>query len=444
MGTLKYFPQFIAWFGIVLLLLRGSPEQRRGVGFASAAGFVFGIAGTFILFRSFSADFTFSLVRGAVGGCFLLLWGVAVMSVYQSTVRNFSLTWADRFTSSLLFACVYAFSSGVIAGSICACSLGNSGELMTFIVVASIAVIIVLWAAAFEKRLPHSFTVSPFALMSAVVAFFLFSSSSILRLDLFSPLSMKVMKFTHDFVHQFFESMLIPDHLFIRANLWGYIGLLFGKEVGFWGSLIIWFAPVTLISLAIYFERLPSVSHIRQGAQRRKVMAAAIRAQRLKLVIPGVTVLILTAAGYQSRFPAVEYWDPKPIAVSASPSGEIIIPLKGEVDLKDGRLHKYLYSREGRDARFFVLLTPAGQLTVVLDACAICKPDGYGQTEGTVICYYCKTLIPLETVGKPGGCNPVPVPFAAKEDGVHLDAVTLINSWNSTVQSTARVKEGGK
>ena len=79
-----------------------------------------------------------------------------------------------------------------------------------------------------------------------------------------------------------------------------------------------------------------------------------------------------------------------------------------------------------------------------LDACAICKPDGYGQAEGTVICYYCKTLIPLETVGKPGGCNPVPVPFTEKADGVVIDGMTLINSWGATVQATARVKEGGK
>ena len=83
-------------------------------------------------------------------------------------------------------------------------------------------------------------------------------------------------------------------------------------------------------------------------------------------------------------------------------------------------------------------------MTVDLDACAICKPDGYGQAEGSVICYYCKTLIPLETVGKPGGCNPVPVAFTVKGDSVVIDGMTLINSWGATVQATTRVKEGGK
>jgi uncharacterized membrane protein len=255
---------------------------------------------------------------------------------------------------------------------------------------------------------------------------------------------MKVMKGVHDFVHQFMESILIPDHLFVRTVVWKYIGFLFGKEVGFWGGMVIWFTPAFLIALAIRSERLPSVAHIRQGAQRRKLLAAAIGARHYRLVVPVLSVVIFAAGAYQSRFPSVEYWDPKPLPVSANPTGEIFIPKKGEIDLEDGKLHKYLFKQGGREARFFVLMTPAGQLTVDLDACSICKPDGYGQAEGTVICYYCVTLIPLETVGKPGGCNPVPVPFTEKADGVAIDGMTLLNSWGATVKATARVKEGGK
>ena len=208
--------------------------------------------------------------------------------------------------------------------------------------------------------------------------------------------------------------------------------------------MVIWFTPALLIILAIGSERLPSVAHIRQGAQRRKLLAGAIREQRLHLVMPLFSMMVFAAAAYQSSFPSVEYWDPKPLPVTASQAGEIIIPKKGDINLEDGKLHKYLFKQGEREARFFVLLTPEGKLTVDLDACAICKPDGYGQAEGSVICYYCKTLIPLETVGKPGGCNPVPVAFTEKSDSVVIDGMTLINSWGATVQATARVKEGGK
>jgi uncharacterized membrane protein len=60
------------------------------------------------------------------------------------------------------------------------------------------------------------------------------------------------------------------------------------------------------------------------------------------------------------------------------------------------------------------------------------------------MCYYCVTLIPLETVGKTGGCNPVPVPFTEKADGVVIDGTTLLNSWGATVKATVRTKEVGK
>jgi uncharacterized membrane protein len=114
------------------------------------------------------------------------------------------------------------------------------------------------------------------------------------------------------------------------------------------------------------------------------------------------------------------------------------------MDLEDGKLHKFSVREKGREARFFVMMTPPDKLAVTLDACAICKPEGYGQAEGSVICYYCKTLIPLETVGKPGGCNPVPVPFEEKGEAVSIDALTLLNIWGNTVSATTRARKGGR
>lgn len=449
MVAVKLIPHLLSWVGIVLVLLRGFPGRRSVVTATSISGFVVGVAGAFILFRSFTGTIPFGIIKSALGVSFLFLWGISVAAIYRSTGRGVTIFRGERLVNSSLCAGVVASMAGIVAGAVCTCRLpGTDNNTLAFVFLAlaagALAYALVYAALTIEKLLPASFKVSQSGMLAAVVALLLFSSSSILRLDLFSPLSMKVMKGVHDFVHQFMESILIPDHLFVRSVVWKYIGFLFGKEVGFWGGMVIWFTPAVLIALAISFERLPSVAHIRQGAQRRKMLATAIEARRYRLVIPVLSVVIFAAAAYQSRFPSVEYWDPKPVPVSASQAGEIFIPKKGEVDLEDGKLHKYLFKQGEREARFFVLMTPAGQLTVDLDACAICKPDGYGQTEGTVICYYCKTLIPLETVGKPGGCNPVPVPFTEKSDGVVVDGLTLLNSWGATVKTTARIKEGGK
>jgi len=413
------------------------------------AGFVIGVVGAFILLGSFPGSFSFGIIKSALGVSFLLLWGVSVATIYLSTGRRAAISGGGRFVNTKLGAGVVSGLAGIVAGAVCACRLtGTGGNALAVVLLAlaagALAYALVFAARAVDRLLPASFTVSMSGMLAAVVALLLFSSSSILRLDLFSPLSMKVMKGVHDFVHQFMESILIPDHLFVRPVVWKYIGFLFGKEVGFWGGMVIWFTPAVLIAMAIHFERLPSVAHIRQGAQRRRLLAAAIRVQRFRLVIPVLSLVIFSAAAYQSSFPSVEYWDPKPLPVSASQAGEIVIPKKGDVNLEDGKLHKYLFKQGDSEVRFFVLMTPAGKLTVDLDACAICKPDGYGQAEGSVICYYCKTLIPLETVGRVGGCNPVPVPFTEKADTVVVDGMTLLNSWSATVKATARVKEGGK
>jgi hypothetical protein len=444
MVALKLIPQLLAWLGIALVLLRGFPGRRTVVAAAGCGGFAAGTAGAALLLAAFPGDLGFGYIRDVVGGSLLLLWWISVAALYRSTVREVALFSGKGLLDSLPVALAGSLLAGTVAGAISAARLSGSAGAMSLLLLALAGAVAMLAARLAEPRLPAALTVSPAALACAVVALLLFGSSAMLRLDLFSPLTMKVMKFAHDFVHQFFESMLIPDHLFIRSYLWGYIGLLFGKEIGLWGGLLIWFTPVVLVALAINMERLPSVAHIRQGAQRRRLLADALRSRRIRVLVPACALLVFGAAVYQSRNPSVEYWDPKPVNVTANPSGEIFIPKKGEIDLEDGKLHKFLFKQGGREARFFVLLNAAGKFTVDLDACAICKPDGYGQAEGTVICYYCKTLIPLETVGKPGGCNPVPIAFSAKDDGVHIDGMNMLKVWGETVQTTTKVKEGGK
>lgn len=449
MVALKLMPHILSWAAIVLILLRGFSERRPVVIKTSITGFVIGVTGTFLLFRSFPGTIPFGIIKTALGVGFLFLWFFSVAAIYNSAGRGVTVFRGERFFYSSLCTGAVSGLVAMVAGAVCSCRLPAVDSSAVIIVLLALATSALAYALAYtsllvEKCFPASFKVTPLGLLASVVSLLLFSSSSLPRLDLFSPLSMKVMKGVHDFVHQFMESVLIPDHLFVKPVVWKYIGFLFGKEVGFWGGMIIWFAPALLILLVVGSRRLPSVAHIRQGAQRRKLLSVALVNQRRQLFMPLFSMVIFAAAAYQSSFPSVEYWDPKPLPVTANQGGEIIIPKKGDINLEDGKLHKYLFKQGEQEARFFVLLTPEGQLTVDLDACAICKPDGYGQAEGSVICYYCKTLIPLETVGKPGGCNPVPVAFSVKEDSVVIDGMTLINSWGTTVQATSRVKEGGR
>jgi uncharacterized membrane protein len=292
-----------------------------------------------------------------------------------------------------------------------------------------------------ESRFLQSFPVVSPALFVVTAGGLLLLSALSPRLELFTLLSMKVMKFTHDFVHQIFESMLVPDHLFFVPRVWDIIGLLFSKEVGFWGGLLIWFVPPVLVITTISRQPLSSVSHLRQGAARRALLASHVSARRKQLLAPVCGLLLFGLALYRGLNPAVEYWDPKPQRVSAGSSGIIAIPIKGEqYDLADGKLRKFIAS----PVRFFVLKKGDGTYTAALDACAICKPDGYGQGDGTVICYYCKTLIPLETVGLPGGCNPVPVRFHVENGFILIATSELRSAWFTSVLGARVIPESGR
>ena len=439
-SVVKLIPLLLAWSVIAAALARYFPVRKTVLMICCSASFVGG-ALLLTLFRVGAV----SSVKVTTGAGFLLLCVVALAAFYRVTGSDGKRVLPERNRSGLAIVSGAALLSGLLTGAICASRLAPGGALLLpLLLLGLVGVLLAVAAIAGERFVPVDITLTGETLLALVVSLLLFATSFSLQLDLFSPLSMKVMKFIHDLVHQFFESMLVPDHLFFRRNVWDYIGYLFSSGVGFWGGLLIWFAPLLLLGAALRLESLPSVSHIRQGAKRRKLLASYIRERRCRLIIPCLAMLIMAAAVYNSRFPNVEYWDPKPVAVTVNPSGEIIIPKKGEIDLEDGKLHKYLLTQGGREARFMILLTPDGKLTVTLDACAICKPDGYGQAEGTVVCYYCKTLIPLDTVGKPGGCNPVPVPFKTGEEGVIIDAMTVLNSWSETVTAESRIEGGGK
>ena len=443
MTALKLLPLLSCWGFMVLALARACPGKRTLA--AAAVGFGAGAAAENLLLATMGGETPFRLLRGICGVVFLLLWALALRVAYRGGAATASRGAAGRWAPLLP---AVAACTGTLAGGIALCRMAPlDGGAVGFLPCIALAMAGALPAAAGSSlggRVPERLTPGAAPLAALLVSGILFMACSVPRLDLFSPLSMEVMKFVHDFVHQFFESMLIPDHPFFRSDVWGYIGFLFSDRVGFWGGLAIWYAPVLLVALAVRLQRLPSVAHIRQGAERRKLLAGFIRNRRLQLAAPLAALVLLSAAAYRSRFPSVEYWDPKPIAVTATASGEILIPKQGETPLEDGKLHKYVYRQGGREARFFLVLTPSGRLTASLDACAICKPDGYGQSGKMVLCYYCKTLIPLDTVGKPGGCNPVPVRSSTKGDAVSIDGTELLNKWGDTVQETSRVKEGGR
>lgn len=82
--------------------------------------------------------------------------------------------------------------------------------------------------------------------------------------------------------------------------------------------------------------------------------------------------------------------------------------------LRDNNLHRFAYvTSEGKVVRFFLINKRADKDSpvAVFDSCMICGDMGYVKRGGELICISCNVRIFLPSVGKEGGCNPIPLNY---------------------------------
>ena len=102
--------------------------------------------------------------------------------------------------------------------------------------------------------------------------------------------------------------------------------------------------------------------------------------------------------------------------------GKIRIPLDL---LEDGNLHRFGYDSGGVFVRFLLIKTGGDQYGCTLDACEICGDQGYYQEGRNVICRNCSADIYIPTIGRSGGCNPIPLDWNREENEIVIDASEL-------------------
>jgi high-affinity iron transporter len=92
-------------------------------------------------------------------------------------------------------------------------------------------------------------------------------------------------------------------------------------------------------------------------------------------------------------------------------------------DIADGDLHLYATTVNDKPVRFFLYRKPDGKVAALLDACEICGGAGFYKKGNGLVCRNCAAPINPNSVGTPGGCNPVPL--ESSSDGT---TVTLLES----------------
>jgi hypothetical protein len=306
-----------------------------------------------------------------------------------------------------------------------------------------VMVLLVLFGVFRNRTLPlgRYFGPGQFLLFLALVKFLGGGVRGFAELSLIPAVQRGVMKFVHDVVHQTFVILMVPDHPLLRVTLWDFIGVFFGSNIAIVIALLLLVSPPLAFLYDSYAAPVPVPRHLATGAERRKYRAE-VMLQRLQRGLPvAAFVLVVTVswfAGMGEQSATLFLPEPKPVVED---KGQVIIPLTDPtMDLMDGNLHKFSLLRDGNTITLLVIRKPDGKLAVCLDACEICPPEGYGLSGENVVCVYCRTPIPVDTLGRAGGCNPIPLVVEITERDIRIPVGEIEKKWLNVI--TGKTKEG--
>lgn len=281
-----------------------------------------------------------------------------------------------------------------------------------------------------------------FLLLLAMVKLFGGGARGFAEFSLIPSVQRGLMKFVHDGVHHLLVTLMVPDHPILSVTTWNAIGLLFGENLALWFALAMFTAPLLFVLRVHATMPIPVPWDIADGALSRKYRKS-VRDARLLKSLPVILFLVFIVSTWfvQRGETGVELINPTPAPVVAE-QGRVTIPLSAPGrELRDGGMHKFSFDLEGEQVRLLIMKRPDGTLAVCLDACEICPPDGYVLGRKHVICLYCNTPIPVETLGKPGGCNPVPLRALVTESSVVIETADIAASWTKVKSQQKGVKE---
>ena len=214
-------------------------------------------------------------------------------------------------------------------------------------------------------------------------------------------------------LHELSENGVLPSS---RQEM-AIVGPIVRNELFFFITIL------ALAALMVLFEmksRQP-VAVPATGAARRKALWSA-RRERLWMVslytCCFVFIVMVTASFiYEKSASALS-----PATEVTFVDGKVSIPLK---TVYDGDLHRFAATEHGLEVRFLLYQKPDGKVATVLDACEICGPVGFYKTSQGVTCKNCAAPINAQSMGMPGGCNPIPLKAQVSGDAVIISEAEL-------------------
>ena len=189
-------------------------------------------------------------------------------------------------------------------------------------------------------------------------------------------------------------------------------------------DLFFFITILVLAGLMVLFEmksRQP-VALPPAGAARRKALWTARREHlwMASVYVCSFIFIVMVTAGfiYEKSASALS-----PATAVTFVNGAVSIPLK---QVYDGELHRFEATEGGIEIRFWLYQKPDGKIATLFDACEICGPVGFYKGAQGVICKNCAAPINPQSVGMPGGCNPIPLKAQVTDDAVIVSEADLV------------------
>jgi high-affinity iron transporter len=207
-------------------------------------------------------------------------------------------------------------------------------------------------------------------------------------------------------LHELSENGVLPS----SKEEMAIVGPIVRNDVFFFVTIL------ALAALMVLFEvrRRQPVAVPTSPAERRKAVWTARREHLWMVAVYAssfVFILLATAEFiYAKSVSALS-----PATEVTFVNGQVSIPLK---TIYDGDLHRYQAHENGTEVRFWLYQKPDGKIASVLDACEICGAVGFYKRQNSVICKNCAAPINPQSVGMPGGCNPIPLAAEVTADSV--------------------------
>ncbi len=189
------------------------------------------------------------------------------------------------------------------------------------------------------------------------------------------------------------------------------------------------FFPVTMLALVVlmilleYRRRKPEAiaANPASKAEERKKEWTTRRERRW-------AVLACTTAFIFIFMVTAEFIYAKDIPIS--PTTAITFNTNGQAeistkDLAQGDLRYYSADVKGTTVRFLLYRKPDGKVASVFDACQICGGAGFYKSSTGIVCRNCAAPVNPQSIGQPGGCNPIPLHSTDKGDSVVISTADL-------------------